>query len=183
MVSPLRRSLSLSWYLGDFMSCLWLVKVARAHLIRWSTSTWAAFLKVVSWPRFLSESPCLIPRMGWMCLLCVHCCSLVVVKIRENLHVWLLNVLFTPGPACAAVLNCVECLLGVNGCGPKCPSNFILNNISNPLDMSHTVTIFVHIYIYIYIRITMSVALTSPIRFSDQEKLQTQRRKEICAVI
>ena len=51
-VSPKCQSLSLSGYLADVNSCLWLDNVAHAHSMRWSNSTW----KVVSWPRF-SFSP------------------------------------------------------------------------------------------------------------------------------
>ena len=41
-------SLSLSRYLGDVSSCQWLVKAAHDHSMRWSNSTWTAFLKVMS---------------------------------------------------------------------------------------------------------------------------------------
>ena len=47
-------SLSLSGYFGDVSSCLWLVNVGHAHLMRWPNSTWTAFLKVMSWPRCLT---------------------------------------------------------------------------------------------------------------------------------
>ena len=46
-------SLSLSGYFGDVNSCLWLVNVVHAHLMRWSNSTWTALSNVMSWPRYL----------------------------------------------------------------------------------------------------------------------------------
>ena len=47
-------TVALSGYFGDVSSCLWLVNVAHAHLMRWPNSTWTAFLKVMSWPRCLT---------------------------------------------------------------------------------------------------------------------------------
>ena len=43
-------SLSLSGYFHDVDSCLWLVNVAHAHLMRWSHWTCAAFLKMMNCP-------------------------------------------------------------------------------------------------------------------------------------
>ena len=40
--------LSLSGYIGDVNSCLWLVNVAHAHLMRCSNANCAAFLEVMS---------------------------------------------------------------------------------------------------------------------------------------
>ena len=41
--------MSRSGHLGDVNSCLWLVKLAQAHLMRWSNSTQTVFLKLTSW--------------------------------------------------------------------------------------------------------------------------------------
>ena len=46
-------SLSPSGNLSDVNSCLWLVNVATHILMRWSNSTWTAFLTVMSLPRCL----------------------------------------------------------------------------------------------------------------------------------
>ena len=49
-------------------------------------------------------------------------CALLLAGCREALRsicVCLLSALFTRGPPFAAVLNCVVCLLDVDGCGPK----------------------------------------------------------------
>ena len=55
-------SLSLSGYLD-----LWLVSVAHAHLMRWSNSTCTAFLKVVSWPKYLISLPIIKSRCSSNC--------------------------------------------------------------------------------------------------------------------
>ena len=47
-------------------------------------------------------------------------CSSCVVKLREHLYVWLLNALFTQAFPDAAVFFCVECLLEIDCCDPKC---------------------------------------------------------------
>ena len=50
----------------------------------------------------------------------VHCYSLLVVKkLCGHLYEWLLDALFSQGHPHAAVLNCVECLVEINGCDPK----------------------------------------------------------------
>ena len=54
------------------------------------------------------------------CGVYVHCCLLCVIKRSQHLHVWLLNSLLAQDAPNAAVFNCVECLLEVNGCDPKC---------------------------------------------------------------
>ena len=38
-------SLSLSCYFGDVSSCMWLVKAAHAHLMRWTNSLWTTFFE------------------------------------------------------------------------------------------------------------------------------------------
>ena len=97
-------SLPLSGSLGEVNSCLRLVNVAHAHLMRWSNSNLDCVLKVLSRPRYLMF------RSGGRISMFIPCCHLVVVLFFSLLSVRMSPQCLALARPSSAMLKCVECL-------------------------------------------------------------------------